>query len=57
VRDLMPGWVVDEDVRCSNGMMVLAKGHELTDTAIAALHRLLEASAIVDPIRVRCGAG
>jgi response regulator RpfG family c-di-GMP phosphodiesterase len=57
VRDLMPGWVVDEDVRCSNGMMVLAKGHELTDTAIAALNRLLEASAIVDPIRVRCGAG
>lgn len=56
VRDLMPGWVVDEDVHSSNGMMVLAKGHELTDTAIAALQRLREANAIKDPIRVSCGA-
>ena len=57
VRDLMPGWVVEEDVHSSNGMMVLAKGHELTDTAIAALQRLREANAIMDPIRVRCGVG
>jgi hypothetical protein len=54
VRDLMPGWVVEEDVHSNNGMMVLAKGHELTDTAIAALQRLREANAIKDPIRVRC---
>jgi ActR/RegA family two-component response regulator len=55
VRDLMAGWVVEEDVHSSNGMMVLAKGHELTDTAIAALQRLREANAIKDPIQVRCG--
>lgn len=53
VRDLMPGWVVDEDVRCNNGLMVLSRGHELTDTAIAALSRLLAAQAISEPIRVR----
>jgi len=46
---------VEEDVHSSNGMMVLAKGHELSETAIAALQRLREANAIMDPIRVRCG--
>jgi CheY-like chemotaxis protein len=56
VRDLIAGWVVDEDVQSSNGMMVLAKGHELTETAIAALQRLREVNAIADPIRVRCRA-
>jgi hypothetical protein len=54
VRDLVPGWLVDEDVRCGNGIMVLSKGHELTETAIAALRRLLAAQAISEPIRVRC---
>ena len=54
VRDLMPGWLVDEDVKCTNGLMVLSKGHELSATAIAALRRLLAAHAIHEPIRVRC---
>lgn len=49
----MPGWVVDEDIRTTNGLMVLTKGHELTDTAISALQRLLAANAVEEPIRVR----
>ncbi|MGG7448259.1 response regulator [Kosakonia oryzendophytica] len=53
IRELMPGWVVDEDIRTTNGLMVLTKGHELTDTAISALQRLLSAEAIKEPIRVR----
>lgn len=53
IRELMPGWVVDEDIRTTNGLMVLTKGHELTDTAISALQRLLAANAVVEPIRVR----
>ena len=52
IRDLMPGWVVDEDIRTTNGLMVLTKGHELTDTAISALQRLLDANAVKEPIRV-----
>ena len=36
-------------------MMVLSKGHELTDTAITALARLLAAHALQEPVRVRCG--
>ncbi|SCC09392.1 response regulator [Kosakonia oryziphila] len=53
IRELMPGWVVDEDIRTTNGLMVLTKGHELTDTAISALQRLLAANAVEEPIRVR----
>ncbi|MFS2222080.1 response regulator [Pantoea sp. B65] len=53
VRELMSGWVIDEDIRTTNGLMVLTKGHELTDTAISALQRLLAANAIREPIRVR----
>lgn len=52
-RELRPGWVLDEDIRTTNGLMVLTKGHELTDTAISALHRLLAANAVKEPIRVR----
>ncbi|MEA9389880.1 response regulator [Acerihabitans sp. TG2] len=51
--ELMPGWVVDEDILTTNGLMVLSKGHELTDTAISALQRLLAANAVKEPIQVR----
>ncbi|QGU86670.1 HD domain-containing phosphohydrolase [Erwinia sorbitola] len=53
IRELVPGWVVDEDILTTNGLMVLTKGHELTDTAISALQRLLAANAVREPIRVR----
>lgn len=53
ICELVPGWVVDEDILTTNGLMVLTKGHELTDTAISALRRLLAARAVREPIRVR----
>ncbi|MGE4259504.1 response regulator [Shewanella sp.] len=53
IRELTPGWVLDEDIRTTKGLMVLTKGHELTDTAISALQRLLAANAIKEPVRVR----
>lgn len=54
VRDLVTGWIVDEDIRTSNGLMVLARGHQLSDTAIATLQRLHAVHAIDEPIRVKC---
>lgn len=54
VRELMPGWVADEDIVCQNGIMVLAAGSEITETAIAAMRRLAGNHAIREPIRVRC---
>lgn len=52
IRELKPGWVIDEDIRTTNDLMVLTKGHELTDTAISALQRLLGLGAIKEPIQV-----
>lgn len=54
VRDLMPGWVTEEDIRCQNGVMVLAAGTELSETAISTMQRLAANQAIKEPIRVRC---
>lgn len=52
IRELKPGWIIDEDIRTNNDLMVLTKGHELTDTAISALQRLLSLGAIEEPIQV-----
>ncbi|WP_042859761.1 response regulator [Dickeya sp. NCPPB 3274] len=53
ICELKSGWVIDEDIRTTNDLMVLTKGHELTDTAISALQHLLAANAVKEPIRVR----
>lgn len=56
IRDLVAGWIVDEDIRTNNGLMVLARGHQLSETAIATLQRLLAVHAVSEPIRVKCSA-
>jgi len=56
IRDLVAGWIVDEDIRTTNGLMVLTRGHRLSETAIATLRRLHAVHAIVEPVRVRCGS-
>lgn len=57
IRDLVAGWIVDEDIRTNNGLMVLTRGHQLSETAIATLQRLHAVHAISEPIRVKCGNG
>lgn len=59
VRDLRPGWVLEEDVLSRGGVLVLSKGHELTEAAIIALSRMHDSHAIEEPIRVRhqCASG
>lgn len=52
IGELKIGWIIDEDIRTNNDLMVLTKGHELTDTAISALQRLLSLGAIKEPIQV-----
>lgn len=52
VHDLVPGWVVEEDVRTTRGLVVLKKGNELSLTAIITLRNLLSTGAIEEPILV-----
>lgn len=52
VRDLRPGMILDEDVQARNGVLLVARGQELTHALlerIANFHRLL---GLAEPIRV-----
>ena len=54
VSDLLPGWVVAEDIKTRQGGLVLGEGRELTVTAIMALRNLLATDAIEEPLLVAC---
>ena len=54
VSDLLPGWVVAEDIKTRQGGLVLGEGRELTVTAIMALRTLLATDAIEEPLLVAC---
>lgn len=54
IDELKPGFVVDEDIRSEQGALILAKGHELTATAVQTLRRLHACGAIDEPVYVRC---
>ncbi|MEJ2631364.1 MAG: response regulator [Acidihalobacter sp.] len=56
VHDLVPGWVVEEDVRTTRNLIVLKKGNELSLTAIITLRNLLAAGAIEEPLLISCPA-
>jgi type VI protein secretion system component VasA len=52
VRDLRPGMTLDEDVQAKNGVLLVARGQELTHALlerIANFHRLV---GLTEPIRV-----
>lgn len=55
VRELIPGWRMEQDVVSKHGMMLLAQGSELSATAILALRNLLAAGAISEPLLVSYG--
>jgi response regulator RpfG family c-di-GMP phosphodiesterase len=57
IRDLMPGWRIEQDIVTKRGMMLLAQGGELSTTAIVALRNLLAAGAITEPVLVSYSSG
>ncbi len=56
IADLIPGWVLGENVSTTRGQLLLSKGHELSEAAIYTLRRLKNARMIVDPIYVQMHA-
>jgi response regulator RpfG family c-di-GMP phosphodiesterase len=56
IADLLPGWVLGENVSTVRGQLLLSKGHELTEAAIFTLRRLSAAHLIADPIYVQVNA-
>ncbi|MEJ1098206.1 MULTISPECIES: HD domain-containing phosphohydrolase [unclassified Pseudoxanthomonas] len=55
VRELIPGWRMEQDVVSKHGMMLLAQGSELSATAIVALRNLHATGAISEPLLVSFG--
>lgn len=52
VRELSPGMMLGEDIRSTTGVLVLAKGHEVTKVMIERLYSYTQRVAIVEPFRV-----
>jgi response regulator RpfG family c-di-GMP phosphodiesterase len=51
VRDLRPGMILDEDVRSKTGILVLAKGHEVTKVMMERLRSYAQKVEVVEPFR------
>ena len=52
VRDLYPGMVLDEDIRAKTGLLVIAKGHEVTYAMMERLRSYATRVPLVEPFRV-----
>lgn len=55
IRELIPGWRIEQDVVTKRGMMLLAHGSELSATAIHALRNLHAQGAISEPLLISYG--
>jgi response regulator RpfG family c-di-GMP phosphodiesterase len=53
VRDLFPGMVLSEDVRTDTGLLVLAKGHEVTGAMVERLRNYAKHVQLVEPFQVQ----
>jgi CheY-like chemotaxis protein len=49
---LEPGMIVNSDVSTIKGLLLLAKGHEITESTLACLKRVAEAGGVREPISV-----
>ena len=52
VRDLFPGMILDEDVRSKTGVLVIAKGHEVTCALMQRLRSYAHKIELIEPFRV-----
>ncbi len=53
VRDLVAGMIVDQDVMALNGLLLLARGQEVTFPVITRLASFRDTHGVIEPFRVR----
>lgn len=53
LADLLPGMVLDEDLKSKNGIRLVPQGHEVTNAVMARLRTVAEGVGICEPFRVR----
>jgi FixJ family two-component response regulator len=52
VRDLVAGMIVDQDVVAHNGLLLLARGQEVSPPLIARLESFRDTHGVIEPFRV-----
>ncbi|KHE91904.1 MAG: response regulator [Candidatus Scalindua rubra] len=52
LKELMPGMVLAEDVKTEKGMLLLQKGHEITDTLRTRILNIGSVNPIIEPITI-----
>ncbi|MBK6685749.1 MAG: response regulator [Deltaproteobacteria bacterium] len=57
VSDLRAGMVVDDDVRAKNGLLLLARGAEVSPAMVERLVRFASVVGVKEPLRIRASAG
>lgn len=55
IRDLRPGMALDEDVRAKNGVLLVARGQELTHALLERIMNFNRLVGVSEPIRVVTG--
>ena len=53
LADLAEGMILEQDVRAGTGLLLIARGHEVTLTVLGKLRRYGKSMKIVEPIKVR----
>lgn len=53
VGDLSPGMLLEQDIVSTSGILLVSKGHEVTDTMLARLRNYASRGGVREPIRVR----
>ena len=52
VSELSPGMIVDTNICASNGTLLLARGQEITESAILRLQNFVATRRLEEPVRV-----
>jgi CheY-like chemotaxis protein len=53
LADLAEGMILEQDVRAGTGLLLIARGHEVTPTVLGKLRRYGKSMKIIEPIKVR----
>ena len=57
VRDLRTGMILNEDLRSASGVLLAAKGHEVSHALVKAVRNFVEDGTVKGTVLVTAGAG
>ena len=57
VRDLRPGMILNQNLRSTTGVLLAAKGHEVSNALVKAVHNFVENGTVNGKVLVTVGTG